>query len=137
MPTQEQIDASIARSQAKAPRKADFSNADLVADSGLNIAHFQREDTPLTRDITVAYEVVSNNLLKVATSMCHPSDTFTKKFGTRQAIENFQNGNFIDMPRDKSLTPYHQIGMMFGAFVRTPHGFMSAVEDDIMARLGR
>jgi len=131
MATEAQIQASIERSQAKKQPKAEFSNADLLADSGLSIAHFQREDTPLLRDMTVAYDCQYDNIITMATAVCHRKDTFCKKFGTRTAIENFQAGEVIRMPRDRSVTAYQQIGLMVGAMMRSPEGMMDAIRKDI------
>jgi hypothetical protein len=49
------------------------------------------------RGMTVAF-IPKGSRVVVATSMAHPNDAFSKKMGTKTAIENFAAGKCIVMP---------------------------------------
>lgn len=52
------------------------------------------------RGVTFAY-VVKNSRIMIATGVQHRHDTFTKKVGTKKAIEHFFAGKMINLPLGK------------------------------------
>lgn len=60
---------------------------------GGKILHVQGSN----RSMTLAF-IPKNGRVEVATSIVHRNDTFTKKIGTKLAIESFHSGKFIALP---------------------------------------
>ncbi len=56
------------------------------------------------RGMTFAYRVKGSRI-EFATSVQHRNDTFTKKMGTKTAIEHFQAGNTVHFPLGKNRVP--------------------------------
>ncbi len=58
------------------------------------------------RGVTFAY-VVKKSRVEIATGVQHRHDPFTKKVGTKNAIEHFLAGHTIHLPlgKDKHVTP--------------------------------
>ena len=94
--------------------KTDINNQQLLADSGLKIVHV-RGRFPGDHDITVAYKppLHEGHSFEIATAITHPKDTFTKKIGTKTAIENFQAGRAVRVPDNDSIGPVAVIRQMF------------------------
>lgn len=98
------------------PKKEHIDNSKLLADSGLKIVHINNNrgaDTTF-RAMTVAYEQINKSHLKISTAVTHRSDTFTKKLGTRVAIQNFEKGNVIVVPIQRYGSIADQLRGMFG-----------------------
>lgn len=60
---------------------------------GGKILHFNGK----RRSMTVAF-IPKNGRVEIATAITHRNDTFTKKIGTKLAIENFHEGKIINLP---------------------------------------
>lgn len=78
-----------------------IDNTALVAQfraAGGRIMHFRpNPNIPHARGITVAY-VSKNSRVELATAVQHRADSFTKKIGTKTAIEHFLAGKTIVLP---------------------------------------
>ena len=94
-----------------------IDNTDLVnafrADGG-GILHV-RPSVPFmgsksARGVTIAYRLKGSRV-EFATAVQHGSDDFTKKIGTKTAIEHFRAGKAITMPtrRVKRTTDLHYL----------------------------
>lgn len=57
----------------------------------------RRHDNSVTRGMTVAYKIKSGRI-EMATSVQHRSDAFTKKIGTKTAIEHFRAEKTVCVP---------------------------------------
>jgi hypothetical protein len=96
----------------KAVAEPKVNNGELLAKHGLQVMHFHPGiGLP---GMTVAYRVPfrSSNVLEIATAITHPNDTFTKKIGTRIAVEAFVAGRTAYVPivhkkKPASLTLKH------------------------------
>lgn len=79
-------------------KKVTINNTELVeafrAEGG-KILHVR--PTPYHRGVTFAYEHQGGRLT-FSTAVQHVSDTFTKKEGTRLAIERFSMGQCVTLP---------------------------------------
>ena len=73
----------------------------LAHDTNVGIVHIFNQNYPIG-GLTVAYkkcsEFTSGHMVKVAVASCSPQDTFSKKIGTKIALEKFFNDNTIDLP---------------------------------------
>ena len=74
-------------------------NGELLAEHGLNVVHF-RPAEEYHNGMTVAFKTVGRNakVIEVATALVHPLDKFTRKIGTRTAVEAFLSGRTILLP---------------------------------------
>lgn len=106
--------------QQKQPREK-IDNTQLLKESGLRVVHVRPRDKAVyiragqQKGMTVAYEPVSGKaVVRISTSLCKRGDTFCKKLGTRQAIENFKKGQVIFVPVDKELGVVNSLRDMFG-----------------------
>lgn len=92
-----------------------IDNTDLVnafrADGG-GILHIRSAvsswgDRAILRGVTIAYRLKGSRV-EFATAVQHGSDDFTKKVGTKTAIEHFRAGKVVTMPtRTKRTTDLH------------------------------
>lgn len=91
------------------------NNGELLAEHGLNVMHFLPGfDLP---GMTVAYRKPfrGSNTLEIATAITHPKDTFTKRIGTRTAVEAFVSGRTIFVPiTDKRSGAIATLKFLFG-----------------------
>lgn len=79
-----------------------INNTELVAafrEEGGSILHIRpREYANLrTRGLTVAFKLKSGRV-ELATAVQHRADDFTKKVGTKTAIEHFHAGKTVTLP---------------------------------------
>jgi hypothetical protein len=72
------------------------NNGELLKLHELKIIHFRPTDN--RNGMTIAFKQANRNVIEVATSIVHPFDTFTKKVGTRLAIEAFVGGRTAFLP---------------------------------------
>ncbi|QDP50578.1 MAG: hypothetical protein Tp1125DCM00d2C21254131_19 [Prokaryotic dsDNA virus sp.] len=75
-----------------------IDNTELVEEfrkEGGNIFHVREDEQH--RGVTFAYKVKGRRI-EIATALTHTVDTFTKKVGTKTAIDHFHNGNTIFLP---------------------------------------
>jgi hypothetical protein len=77
-----------------------INNTQVLADTGLRIVHFVPTDRH-EKGFTVAFRPTNKPVVEISTSICKNGDTFSKKMGTRTAIENFQKGRTILLPYNK------------------------------------
>lgn len=79
------------------------NNTELVrvfAEQGGKLLHLrprQLHNGTWTRGMTVAFKVKGGRV-ELATAVQHRNDTFTKKLGTRTAIEHFNAGKTVHFP---------------------------------------
>lgn len=72
------------------------NNGNLLTEHNLKVMHFRPGyDLP---GMTVAYREVNRNVIEIATAITHPNDCFTKKIGTRCAVEAFISGRTAFVP---------------------------------------
>lgn len=97
--TPEQIAANIAASALK--KKGDnnppINNSEAVEafrKKGGRILHYQGRRF---KGVTIAF-IRGGKTIEIATSVVHPSDVFTKKVGTKNAIERFNDGRTVVLP---------------------------------------
>lgn len=83
-------------------KREKINNTQLLKDTGLKIRHFHRGTDrfgyPRMRNLTVAFREVGHNI-EIATAVVHPSDCFCKKIGTKLAVEAFQAGKRVSIPK--------------------------------------
>jgi hypothetical protein len=72
------------------------NNGEMLVKHGLRVMHFRPNEHQA--GMTVAYQQTNRNTIQVATAIVHPFDTFTKKVGTRLAIDNFVGGQTAYLP---------------------------------------
>ncbi len=93
-----------AKTTTKEPARATIDNTELVEEfrkEGGRIVHVR--ETPRNRGVTFAYRVRGRRI-ELATALTHSVDTFTKKVGTKTAIEHFREGKTIFLPFGKDAT---------------------------------
>lgn len=84
--------------------KEKINNTELLKETGLKIVHInnieqnRHYESIVLRSMTIAYQQINRSHIKLATSVCHKSDEFSKKRGTKVAVENFKKGNTIIVP---------------------------------------
>lgn len=84
-------------------RPAPIDNTELVlgfrAEGGgvLHIRPFRDWDGKWTRGLTAAFKIKGRRV-EIATALTHHSDCFTKKMGTKLAIEHFRAGKTVFLP---------------------------------------
>ena len=97
---------------APAPKPEPINNSKLVeafrAEGG-EIYHL-RPDNILGRGITFAYKQ-KRNRIEIATAVQHGDDDFTKKIGTKTAIERFNAGRTIFLPLARGNHAVHFLRM--------------------------
>lgn len=98
MITAAQIEANKAASALKKGPKVDpIDNSDAVEafrQKGGRILHYQGRRF---KGVTIAF-IRGGSTIEIATSVVHPSDVFTKKVGTKNAIERFNDGQTVVLP---------------------------------------
>ena len=95
--------AKIAAAAAEAAVRA--STAELAREDGIQLLyHFDQEDTK-AGGYTIAYRPSqgyvgrrAGKMVDVAVAYCSEGDTFSKKIGREQAITNFREGMFVQVP---------------------------------------
>lgn len=97
--------------KAKAPRIR-IDNTEAIADAGVKIIHFSYGKEG---GMTVAYRQNGrkSRTIEIATAVTHPKDTFTKKIGTRLAVERFEAGETVFIPNFEG-NAFQTIQYMFG-----------------------
>lgn len=93
------------------PVKEKIDNTALVEGfraRGGRILHINRNNQ---RNMTLAF-IPKSNRIEVATAVTHSNDTFTKKIGTKTAIEHFNEGKTVFLP----LREKHVISELLGMF---------------------
>ncbi len=81
-----------------AEKPTPINNTELVEsfrDEGGKIVHLREQGT--LRGVTFAYKLKGKRI-ELATAVTHTVDTFTKKVGTKTAIEHFRAGSVIVLP---------------------------------------
>lgn len=88
-----------------------IDNTSLLHESGLRIIHFppdmtRREGSAARKGFTVAYRPHDDKsggktVVEISTSLCKRGDTFSKKMGTKTAVENFLKGKTIFVPLNR------------------------------------
>jgi hypothetical protein len=75
-------------------------NGELLATHGLKVMHIRPNAHTGHRGMTIAYRQQHRkaSVVEIATALVHPSDTFTKKIGTRLAVESFVAGQTVLLP---------------------------------------
>jgi hypothetical protein len=79
-----------------------INNTELVTkfrEAGGRLFHIH--PTPYRRGMTIAYRERSGHV-EVATAITHRADCFEKKIGTKTAIEHFNDGRIISVPKARS-----------------------------------
>lgn len=79
-------------------KPAPINNTELVEEfrqEGGRIVHFR--DDGQQRGTTFAYRLKGKRV-EIATALTHTVDTFTKKVGTKVAIEHFRAGKTVFLP---------------------------------------
>jgi hypothetical protein len=95
--------------------KEKINNTNALKDLGLRVMHFNpaeygnHDDHP----VTVGYRLKNRHTIEITTSICHSQDTFTKKVGTKNVIDNFYKGKTCLVPLIKSSGVQNTISMMF------------------------
>ena len=82
------------------PPREKINNSNLLASMpNVKVRHFM---WPLPNNrvggYTVAFRRLGRNTVEASVAVCNASDTFSKKYGTRQALTNFQENKTIVMP---------------------------------------
>lgn len=93
--------------------KERIDNTGLLHDSGLRVIHIRPNRALGGKGMTIAFEPTDKPVVKISTSLCKFGDTFCKKLGTKQAVENFQSGSFIRVPVDRRFGVVSSIIAMF------------------------
>ena len=94
------------KQQSKKPER--INNDEAVAqfrNAGGNIIHV-RPELPEDRGMTFAY-VRQGSRIVFSTAVQHRADVFTKKMGTRIAIEHFLQGKTVTLPFSNFSKPLH------------------------------
>lgn len=92
---------NIVEKVAKVKVKID-NTADVEAFRAEGGGLFHVLPTGRRRGMTVAYKVKSRRV-EIATSVQHSHDTFTRKIGTKVALEHFKAGKIIVLPFDGDI----------------------------------
>lgn len=85
------------------PKAEPIDNTELVlgfrAEGGgvLHIRPCKHRDGKWTRGLTAAFKIKGRRV-EIATALTHHSDCFTKKMGTKLAIEHFRAGKTVFLP---------------------------------------
>lgn len=139
--TQAQINERIAASVKKRPPHEKIDNSERLTTSGLRIVHFLPEGLALNAvnqqrirntnvppaervekefraradGLTVAYKPSVRNpaVLEISTALCRKGDVFSRKMGTKLAIENFQAGRTVFVPAMADVGPVGALRDMF------------------------
>ena len=83
-----------------------IDNTQLVNDfraRGGRVVHC-RATYETDRAVTVTY-IDHGNRMEISTAVQHSADDFTKKVGTKLAIERFNEGKTVVLPRKRSSKP--------------------------------
>lgn len=127
--TKAEIQARIEASAQKKPKFEKINNSERLAVSGVRIVHLLPDRLAMAAaaapegrmhpsrgtGLTVAYRpsVRSPAVLEIATAICRAGDTFSRKMGTKLAIENFQSGRTVFVPAIPERGPVASIFDMF------------------------
>jgi hypothetical protein len=108
------------------PSREKIDNTQLLKDTGLRILHIRKNsrdfpDNTAVRDMTIAFRE-GNSVIEIATAVVHPSDCFTRKIGTKLAVEAFLAGRTIHVPKMldygyetlRSASAIRSLCLMFG-----------------------
>lgn len=82
-----------------------INNEELVTNfraRGGRVLHVHPEGQ--SRGVTFAY-VDKGSRIEIATGCQHSGDDFTRKIGTQQAINHFNDGKTVFLPKDRSVSP--------------------------------
>lgn len=73
-------------------------NGQLLADNNLQVVHIRPDG--FRQGMTIAYRPQQHpgQTLEIATAVCSRIDTFSKKVGTKQAVEAFLAGKTVRVP---------------------------------------
>lgn len=97
------------------PVKEKIDNTALVEDfraEGGQITHIHVRN-PKARSMSLAFKDLGSRI-ELATSVTHRNDTFTKKIGTKVALEHFSSGKTVFIPRSSfHKTALTQLQSMF------------------------
>jgi hypothetical protein len=96
------------------------NNGELLKEHGLKVVHIRPDsDVFAGRGMTVAYRDVNRNVIEIATAIVHTTDTFTKKIGTRIAVENFIAGRTVFVRKLRNtgypVSSAESLQLLFGA----------------------
>lgn len=96
------------------PKPARIDNSELLASTGLRVIHIRSKGQ---HPVTVAYrQPHRGHVIEIATAVCNPLDTFSRKIGTKTAVENFLAGRTINIPSINSLlSPVQELQWRFSA----------------------
>lgn len=96
--------------------KIRINNSELLAENPeIGIVHINPH-VDGGRGVTIAYRkpnMKNPKILEIATAVLHNSDSFTKKIGTRTAIEYFVAGRTINVPVDRLYGVVGSLKRMF------------------------
>ena len=93
-----------------------INNSQAVQDfrrEGGGILHM-RPEFDQDRGLTLAFKVGRRHV-QVATALQHKADNFTKKIGTKLALERFANGQSITLPLTNPKDAVFMLKTVFGA----------------------
>ena len=100
------------------PAVEHIDNTKLVEDwraEGGSIFHFRpehRNKIHRRRGVTIAFKAKGTRV-ELASACQHSSDTFTKRIGTKTAIEHFKAGKTITLPVRRGMTAMDFISCLF------------------------
>ena len=77
-----------------------INNTQLLADTGLRVIHRVPMETH-GRGMTIAFRPTTKPVVEISTAILKNGDTFSKKMGTKTAVENFQKGRTVFVPYNK------------------------------------
>jgi len=87
------------------------STDELMKKYNLKLMHVRRIDG---RIVTVAYRC-TGSIIEIASTICHPRDTFIRKVGSNRAVTNFASGISIHIPRPREGSVAEFIRHIFSA----------------------
>lgn len=96
------------RKKVEKTKKEVINNAKLLEESGLRVVHILPiNDYPGVSHggMTIAYRPTARGMrtVEISTSVCSPRDTWTRKNGTKLAIEHFLAGHTLRIPVFRAL----------------------------------
>jgi hypothetical protein len=89
---------------AAAAKPDPINNTEIIADfkaMGGRVMHFRPDRFYNVRGMTIAF-IQKSGRIEVATAVQHRADDFTKKVGTKTAIEHFFAGKTVTIPLRRS-----------------------------------
>ena len=94
------------RDAHKSETREKIDNTEAVKafrDNGGRILHLRPSDT-YNRGVTIAF-IHKGNRVTFSTAVQHTNDTFTKRIGTKTALDHFNEGKTVTFPLDKFVNP--------------------------------